>query len=72
MKIRTQMQLNVDGTQVRSGEVVDVDTDDAKSYIAAGLATAVGRGDDVTVETRVTEAPETADAPRTRKAVKAE
>ena len=72
MKIRTQIQLNVNGTQVRSGEVVDIDDGEAKTYIANGLATAVGRGDDVTVETRTVEAPETADSPRTRRAPKPE
>ena len=38
MKIRTQIALNIDGVQVPSGSVVDLDADEAKSYLSSGMA----------------------------------
>ena len=43
MKIRTQIALNIDGVQVPSGSVVDLDADEAKSYLSSGMAVEIGR-----------------------------
>jgi hypothetical protein len=39
VKIRTQAQLNVDGTQVPSGTEIDIDDALGRNYVEQGLAT---------------------------------
>ena len=67
MKIIPSVALNINGVMTPSGFVVDVVDAEAKNYVSSGLATPAPRGAAVEVETRVVEAAETADAPRTRK-----
>jgi len=66
MKIRTQIALNIDGVQVPSGSVVDLDADEAKTYLSSGMAVAASK--DAPIETATADLAdvETADAPRTR------